>query len=80
MKKELDFFEKPKNKKALWIIYIAILVLLLTIDLFIPQHAHFYWDGIPVFYALFGFAGCVLLAVIAKNLRPFLKREENYYD
>lgn len=80
MKKEFDFFDRPKTKKSLWKIFIGVLLGLLIIDIFIHKHPYFSWDGLPFFYALFGFIGCVALVAIAKNLRPFLKRKEDYYD
>lgn len=80
MKKEIGFFDRPKNRKILWRIFTGSLLTLLVLDFFTNKHPYFFWDGMPVFYALFGFAGCVLLVVIAKNLRPFLKRKEDYYD
>jgi len=44
-----------------------------------PHHSHF-WDTFPVFWVVFGFVGCVLLIVIAKNiLAPFIYKKEDYY-
>ncbi len=79
-KKEPDFFDRPQNLKAMAAVLITVLVGLLIGDFFTEKHSYFGWDGIPTFYAFYGFVGCVLLVVIAKNLRPFLKREEDYYD
>jgi hypothetical protein len=79
-KKESDFFDRPKNLKAMAAILIAALIGLLIFDFFVHKHPFFGWDGLPTFYAFYGFVGCVLLVVIAKNIRPFLKREEDYYD
>lgn len=62
------------------IIFFASLALLLLIDFFTHKHPYFGWDGMPTFYAFYGFVGCVLLVVIAKNMRRFIKREEDYYD
>ena len=47
-----------------------------------PGHAsHYFWEKIPVFEAIFGFVGCIVLIVFAKILgRFFLQRRENYYD
>jgi hypothetical protein len=40
-----------------------------------------WWHGIPAFYALFGFAGSVLLVAVAKILGKWLlQRGEDYYD
>ena len=32
------------------------------------------------FYAIFGFVACVGLVLAAKELRKFLKRDEDFYD
>lgn len=80
MKKEFDFFDKPKNRRILGTLFVASLVVLVALDFFVHKHPFFNWDGFPAFYALYGFGGCVLLVVIAKWLRPLLKREEDYYD
>lgn len=80
MKKELTIFDKPENGKRLFRIFYASLVVLLIIDFFVHKHAEFHWDGAPVFLAVYGFISCVLLIFMAKLLRIFLKRDENYYD
>lgn len=77
---ELGFFDKPGSKTILAGIFICTLVALLVSDFFIHKHAYFSVGGAPLFYAVFGFVGCALLIVIAKQLRLFLKRGEDYYD
>jgi hypothetical protein len=43
--------------------------------------AHFFWEKLPVFYALFGFFGCIVLIIVTKALgKFFIKRDENYYE
>lgn len=43
-------------------------------------HRH-WWDAVPIFYALLGFAGWVLLSYWAKFLaKHFIQRKEGYYD
>ncbi|MEE9610763.1 MAG: hypothetical protein V3W19_05895 [Desulfatiglandales bacterium] len=80
MKKELKIFDKPKNvKRFLGIFYLSLLFLLI-LDFFIHKHADFAWEGFPDFFAAYGFISCVLLIFIAKVLRLFIKRDENYYD
>lgn len=79
-KKEFDFFDKPKNRIILAGIYIISLIVLLIMDFFVHKHPYFSIEEIPVFYAVYGFIGCVLLVVIAKQMRLFLKRGEDYYD
>jgi len=40
-----------------------------------------WWNRIPVFFALFGFIGCVLIIFLAKSLgKLLLRKREGYYD
>ena len=80
MKKELTLFDNPKNVKRLLIGFYICLIVLLLIDPFIHKHAYFKWEAVPAFFAAYGFVSCVLLIFIAKILRLWIKREENYYD
>lgn len=80
MKKEFDFFDRPRNNKIILIIFLGVLALLLAADLLIHKHPYFYIDGLPFFYALYGFAAYVLLVLVAQFLRRFLERGEDYYD
>ncbi|MBM4044538.1 MAG: hypothetical protein FJ279_05435 [Planctomycetes bacterium] len=46
-----------------------------------PEHPPPYGIELPVFYALFGWAGCVAIIFVAKALgKLFLQKTENYYD
>lgn len=80
MKKELTLFDKPKNVKRLLLIFYASLIALLCIDPFIHKHAEFEWEAAPGFFAAYGFIAYVLLIFISKQLRKWIKRDENYYD
>ena len=80
MKKELKIFDKPENVKKLLLIFYAFLVVLLISDFFIHKHAEFPWEDAPGFFAFYGYLSCVGLIFIAKVLRFFLKKDENYYD
>lgn len=45
-----------------------------------PAHTG-WWTGIPFFYALFGFVGCVIIVVFSKWLGKIgLQQKEGYYD
>jgi peptidoglycan/LPS O-acetylase OafA/YrhL len=80
MKKESDFFDRPKVRKTLAVIFAVAFIVLLVSDFFVHKHAYFYYDGFPMFTAVFGLIGSLALVLIAKYMRPFLEREEKYYD
>lgn len=74
------FFDKPENiKKVLRVFYILCAVLL-AVDLFYHRHVIHSWESLFGFYGLYGFIGCVILVLVAKEMRKWLMRDENYYD
>ena len=78
--KKQYFFDKPENiKKALKIFYV-ICIGLLSIDLFFHRHVLHSWENLWGFYGLFGFVACVVLVLVAKEMRKVLMRDEDYYD
>lgn len=80
MKRELKIFDDPKNVKRLLLFFFVSLGVLLILDFFIHRHVEFLWEKSPEFYAVYGFLSCVGLIFIAKILRFFTKRREDYYD
>ena len=79
MTKRLTLFDKPQVvRRFLWSFYVF-LGLLLVVDFFIPKHGTFPCEGVPDFFAVYGFISCVLLIYIAKILRLFIRRKEDYY-
>jgi hypothetical protein len=80
MKKELKIFDRPKNVKRFLYAFYGSLVILLIIDFFVHKHADFPWEKAVNFFAAYGFISCVLLIFIAKALRLFIRRDEDYYD
>lgn len=81
MKKEIDFFDRPKNVKRFLGLFYLSLLLLVVVDFFIPKHPDFPWERFPSFYATYGFIACVGLVLAAKYiLRILVKRGEDYYD
>lgn len=68
-------------KKFKWGFYIAIVVICILGFYFRVEHPHFIWQKIPVYDALFGFIGCLVLIVVAKTSAHYLlQKEEDYYD
>ena len=77
---KIPFFDNPKN--VMWIlrIFYAICILLVVADFIVHRHIYVSFEEIPAFYALYGFVACVVLVVIAKEMRKVLMRKEDYYD
>ena len=64
-------------------LYVALWIACITLalaDLVYRKHVYFAAEEWPGFFALFGFVGCVLLALVARLVRAPLKRERDYYD
>jgi len=80
MKRELKIFDNPKNVKRLLILFYISLFILLILDLLIHRHSEFAFESSLEFYAVYGFVSCVALIFIAKILRIFVKRSEDYYS
>jgi uncharacterized membrane protein YhaH (DUF805 family) len=73
-------FDKPENVRRLLRFLYLVCALLLAADLFVHRHADHAWESLWGFYAIFGFAACVSLVLLARQLRKLLKRPEDYYD
>jgi len=47
---------------------------------FRPEHPHFWWEKIPVFDAIFGFLGCIVIVLGSKALGHHgIQKDEDYY-
>lgn len=66
--------------KRLLRVFFVISALLFLVDFFIDRKIHQPAERIPGFYALYGFVGCVVLVLAAKELRKVVMRPEDYYD
>lgn len=77
---KIHFFDRPENIKRLLIGFYAICILLVVIDFVVHRHVGFDWEKIPAFYAIYGFIACVVLVVLAKIMRRYVMRKEDYYD
>jgi hypothetical protein len=74
------WLDKPRNvTRVVWSLY-AVCGLLLAIDVLVPKHGTFPVEHTFGFYGLFGFIACVVLVLVAKQLRRVLMRPEDYYD
>ena len=73
-------FDNPRNVKRFLRVVYAICTGLVILDLVFERHVFHALEAIPGFYAIYGFAGCALLVLVAKEMRKFLMRDEEYYD
>ena len=65
-----------KLYRGLWVLGLA----LMAIDLVLHKHEDFAFAAWISFYCLFGFFACVVLVLVAKQLRGLLMRDEDYYE
>jgi len=73
-------FDNPKNvTRLLRGIYVVCIVLFVA-DFIVHRHTVHLWESLPGFYAIYGFVACVVLVVIAKQMRKVFMRKEDYYD
>lgn len=72
-------FDNPKNVKRILYVLYGCCVLLFALDFVIHRHVMHDWENLWGFYPLYGFVGCVVLVLIAKWMRTFLMRPEDYY-
>jgi hypothetical protein len=74
------FFDKPENVSKMLKVFYVICGLLVLADFVVHRHIYHDWEKIPAFYAIYGFVGCVVLVLIAREMRKVLMRSEDYYD
>ena len=73
-------FDNPDNVKRVLQVLVACCVLLFALDFVIHRHVMHSWENLWGFYPVYGFVGCVILVLVAKWMRTFLMRPEDYYD
>ena len=73
-------FDNPKNVKRLLYIVYACCAVLVLLEFVIHRHIYHSWEELFGFYPIYGFVGCVVLVLVAKWMRTFLMRDEDYYD
>ena len=69
-----------RNLKRIVVGLYVVAALLVLLDLTYGKHSHFRMEDIFGFYGFYGFVGCVALVLLAKLLRKFVMRPEDYYD
>jgi Na+/melibiose symporter-like transporter len=74
------WLDSSKNVTTLFRGLCIVCVMLISIDLFLHRHEEFGFATLFGFYSLYGFVACVVLVLVAKQLRRVLMRDEDYYD
>jgi len=79
-KGKTHIFDDPRNvKRAIYALY-AVCGLSLIADFFTRRHVDHPWEVLWGFYCVYGFVACVILVLVAKEMRKMLMRGEDYYD
>ena len=73
-------FDNPQNVKRLLLGFYIVCAVLLLLDFVLHRHIAHSWENLPGFYAVYGFVACVLLVLVAREMRKLLMRKEDYYD
>lgn len=69
-----------KKKYKIILYFLTVLSLFAEFGTRSPAAGH-WWNSLPGFYLIFGFAGCIAIILISKALgKKFLQRKEDYYD
>lgn len=74
------YFDKPENVQRVLRVFYIICTVLIAADLFFHRHVIHSWESLWGFYAVFGFVACVILVLLAKQMRKLIMRGEDYYD
>lgn len=73
-------FDKPENVNRLLRGFYVVCGILFLLDFVLHRHVYHAWENLPGFYAVFGFVACVVLVLVAKEMRKVVMRDEDYYD
>ncbi len=72
-------FDNPRNVRLVVRALTWVCVLLVVVELAFHRHLAHPWEALFGFYALYGFVACVLLVLLAAEMRKLVMREEDYY-
>ena len=72
-------FDDPRNVRLVVRALLVACALLVGLDLVLHRHAAHPWEEMFAFYAVYGFVACVLLVLLAKEMRKLVMRDERYF-
>ncbi|MEW7976144.1 MAG: hypothetical protein AB2814_01425 [Candidatus Sedimenticola endophacoides] len=73
-------FDDPRNVRLVVRGLVVACLVLVGLDLVLHRHVAHPWEEMFAFYAVYGFVACVLLVLLAKEMRKLLMRDEDYYE
>ena len=73
-------FDNPRNVQRVIRGLLIVCGVLLALDAVIHRHVYHPWEALFGFYSFYGFVSCVLLVVLAKQMRKVVMRDERYYE
>ena len=73
-------FDNPRNVRRVVRGLVAACAVLLGLDAVVHRHAVHPWESFFGFHAFYGFLACVLLVLLAREMRKLVMREERYYE
>lgn len=76
----VHLFDKPENVRRVIHTLYVLCGLTLVLDFVVHRHVDHSFEALWGFYCLYGFVACVLLVLVAKEMRKVLMRREDYYD
>ena len=79
-KQKQYLFDNPRNVSRLLNVFYILCIILFVSDFLFHRHVSNDWESLTGFYAFFGFVACVVLVLVAKQMRKVLMRKEDYYD
>ena len=74
-KKPEGFFYQPENIKRILRVFYVSCVCLVIADFVIHRHILIDVEKVPAFYAFYGFVACVLLVLLATQMRKLVMQK-----
>ena len=79
-KDKRHMFDNPRNVRRVVYALFAVCALTFAADFFVERHVDHPWEALFGFYAVYGFVACILLVLVAKEMRKVVMRKEDHYD
>jgi len=81
--KLVGFFGDAKFSRLRRRTLITVLLVIVVADFLVARdHGEFFWDDLPLWWAVFGFLSCVVIIIVSKAIghQGRIMRDEDYYD